>query len=93
MLTHGTLSASTRPTAPMHGAPLHGAPIPATIGSRPPAAPARQAPEARLSPLMLSDRLLHLAREADGAGLRDAASRLVLLACDVLDAPPGTRLS
>ena len=88
MLTHGTLSASTRPAAPIHGAT-----IPATIGSRPPAAPARQAPEARLSPLMLSDRLLHLAREADGAGLRDAASRLVLLACDVLDAPPGTRLS
>lgn len=88
MLTHGTRSAS-----PLPGAPIPGAPIPATIGSRPPAPPARPAPDAQFSPLLLSDRLLHLAREADRAGLRDAASSLVLLACDVLDAPPGTRLS
>lgn len=83
MLTDATLSAAPRATTP----------IPATIGSRPPAAPARPAQTVHLSPLMLSDRLLHLAREADRAGLRDAASSLVRLACDVLDAPPGTRLS
>lgn len=44
-------------------------------------------PAAAVSPLMLSDRLISLAQDADRAGLRAAADRLVRLACDVLDPP------
>jgi hypothetical protein len=54
---------------------------PAKTGfARRPAAP-------QMSPLMLSDRLIGLAQDADRAGLRGPASLLVQLACDVLDAP------
>jgi hypothetical protein len=37
------------------------------------------------SPLVLSDRLIRLAQEADRAGLAITARRLVRLACSVLD--------
>lgn len=40
-----------------------------------------------VSPLMLSDRLLRLAEEVDGAGFRDAAEHLLDLASEVLDTP------
>ena len=39
------------------------------------------------SPLMLSDRLLTLAQDADRAGYRKAAEHLLSLAEDVLDQP------
>ena len=42
-----------------------------------------QAP--RFSPLVLADRLITLAQEADRAGLMDSASRLIGLAYAVLD--------
>ncbi len=42
---------------------------------------------ARISPLMLSDRLLRLAQDADTAGLRVTAEHLLALAEDVLDLP------
>jgi hypothetical protein len=38
-----------------------------------------------LSPLMLSDRLIELAKDADQAGLPAIAERLIRLACDVLE--------
>lgn len=44
-------------------------------------------PAKTMSPLVLSDRLLTLAQEADRAGLQEAASELVVLAHTVLDAP------
>ena len=54
--------------------------------------PARQSETtADISPLMLSDRLIGLAQDADRAGMRRAASRLVRLACDVLDPPKPAR--
>jgi hypothetical protein len=57
---------------------------PAAINS----APIKVAPiTPAVSPLMLSDRLISLAQDADRAGLRAAADRLVRLACDVLDPP------
>jgi hypothetical protein len=40
------------------------------------------------SPLMLADRLLTLARDAERAGLPVAATRLVKLAFDVCDQKP-----
>ena len=40
---------------------------------------------ATISPLVLSDRLLTLAQDADRAGQRDAARCLVALACGVFD--------
>jgi hypothetical protein len=43
--------------------------------------------QARISPLMLSDRLLRLAQDADTAGLRVTAEHLLALAEDVLDQP------
>ena len=46
--------------------------------------PAKQAP---FSPLMLSDRLLTLAQDADRAGYRVAAENLLFLAEEVLDKP------
>jgi hypothetical protein len=45
-------------------------------------------PKPRTSPLMLADRLLTLARDADRAGLPVAATRLVKLAFDVCDQKP-----
>lgn len=38
-----------------------------------------------LSPLMLGDRLIALAKDADQAGLPAIAERLIRLACDVLE--------
>ncbi|MBV9736060.1 MAG: hypothetical protein JO209_09125 [Acidisphaera sp.] len=40
------------------------------------------------SPLVLSDRLLALAEQADRAGYQSTADRLVMLAHHVLDEPP-----
>ena len=47
--------------------------------------------EPAFSPLMLSDRLLTLAEDADRAGLRTAAESLLSLASKVLDQPARTR--
>lgn len=49
--------------------------------SRPPAALAAT----RISPMILSDRLIALAKDADRAGLTGTAARLVELACTVFD--------
>jgi hypothetical protein len=46
------------------------------------------ATECQVSPLMLCDRLLTLARDADRAGLRRAAEHLLMLVSEVLDPPP-----
>ena len=43
------------------------------------------------SPLVLCDSLLSLAQDADHAGLRAAADRLLSLATSVLDEPPAPR--
>ena len=43
--------------------------------------------EPAFSPLMLSDRLLTLAEDADRAGYRVAAEHLLYLASEVLDNP------
>ncbi|MDP9095908.1 MAG: hypothetical protein M3N26_05025 [Pseudomonadota bacterium] len=51
-----------------------------------PAAHLGQAP--RFSPLILADRLISLAQEADRAGLHDSASRLLGLVYAVLDEEP-----
>jgi hypothetical protein len=40
-----------------------------------------------ISPLMLSDRLLRLAEDADSAGFRTAAVKLLTMASQVLDKP------
>lgn len=40
---------------------------------------------ASCSPLVLSDRLISLARDADRVGLRESAGRLIALAYSVLD--------
>jgi hypothetical protein len=45
-------------------------------------------PSPETSPLMLADRLLTLARDAERAGLPVAATRLVKLAFDVCDLKP-----
>ena len=42
----------------------------------------------QVSPLVLSDRLLRLAEDADTVGLRLTAEHLLALASDVLDQPP-----
>ncbi len=47
--------------------------------------------EPTFSPLMLSDRLLTLAEDADRAGLRTAAESLLSLASKVLDQPARLR--
>ena len=49
--------------------------------------PAPIAPAA-VSPLVLADRLISLAREADRAGFTDSASRLVGMALAVFDETP-----
>ena len=48
-------------------------------------------PETAFSPLMLSDRLLTLAEDADKAGFRTAAESLLSLASKVLDRPARVR--
>ncbi len=48
-------------------------------------------PRATISPLMLSDRLLRLAEDADTVGLRDTAEHLLVLATQVLDLPATLR--
>ena len=48
-----------------------------------------QTDAAQVSPLMLADRLLTLAKDADRAGLRRPAQRLLKLAYDVYDEKPG----
>ena len=45
------------------------------------------------SPLVLSDRLLTLAQDADQAGFRGTAEHLLNLASKVLDKPVRTRLT
>ena len=47
--------------------------------------------EQSFSPLMLSDRLLTLAEDADKAGFRTAAENLLFLASKVLDQPATLR--
>jgi hypothetical protein len=42
-----------------------------------------------ISELVLSDRLIALAEDADRAGYTDTAERLVTLACSVFDEAPG----
>ncbi len=46
---------------------------------------------APLSPLMLADRLITLAQDADRAGLTEAASQIVGLVYSVLDTAPGEK--
>ena len=41
-----------------------------------------------VSELILSDRLIALAQDADRAGYKDTAERLVTLACSVFDETP-----
>ena len=48
-------------------------------------ATAHRAPAPRFSPLVLADRLISLAQEADRAGLHDSASRLIGMVYAVLD--------
>ena len=43
----------------------------------------------QVSPLVLSDRLITLAQDADRAGFTITAERLVTLACSVFDEAPG----
>jgi len=45
-------------------------------------------PAFRVSPLVLADRLLSLAEDADRAGLRRPAARLLRLAYEVYDEKP-----
>ncbi len=45
-----------------------------------------------ISPMMLSDQLLRIAKEADSAGLRRTAEYLLDLASEVLDEPAVFRL-
>jgi hypothetical protein len=45
-------------------------------------------PEPPVSPLVLADRLISLARDADRAGYADSASRLVGMALAVFDERP-----
>ncbi len=49
--------------------------------------PAAATPPA--SPLVLADRLITLAEDADRAGFARTASRLVRLACKVMEEKPG----
>lgn len=54
-----------------------------------PSAPAAQALGAQMSALVIADRLLTLAQDAEGAGLMDTADHLVRLAHDVFDEEAG----
>ena len=49
---------------------------------------AQAAPQPPASPLVFADRLISLAQDADRAGYGRTASRLVRLACKVLDEKP-----
>ena len=52
------------------------------------------AAQAKVSPLVLADRLISLAQDADRAGLRGPAENLVRLAIDICDEqPPAIGLS
>jgi len=55
--------------------------------SNPSVPPPATANQPRFSPLMLSDRLLTLAKQADHAGYEDAARRLLTLAQRMLSRP------
>ena len=57
------------------------------------AAAAVQAADAHMSLLVISDRLLTLAQEAERAGLMDSADLLVRLAHEVFDDEAGTEPS
>ena len=46
-----------------------------------------------ISPLLLSDRLITMAEQASQAGYRDAAQRLLALACQMLNMPPAPRVT
>jgi hypothetical protein len=46
------------------------------------------ATESAVSELILSDRLISLAQDADRAGYTDTAERLLTLACSVFDEAP-----
>ncbi len=46
---------------------------------------------ASISPLVLCDRLLTLAKDADSAGMRGAAEHLLNLVSEVLDGPRAPR--
>jgi len=48
----------------------------------------REPPKPAVSELMLSDRLIALAEDADRAGFTDTAEHLVTLACSVFDEAP-----
>lgn len=54
-----------------------------------PSAFAAQAPGAQMSVLVIADRLLTLAQDAECAGLMDTADHLVRLAHDVFDEEAG----
>jgi hypothetical protein len=58
---------------------------------------ARQAPRPadgrKMSPLLLADQLITLAEQAGDAGYRDAARRLVALACDLVEHAPLFRIN
>lgn len=54
-----------------------------------PSAPDAWAPDAQMSVLVLADRLLTLAQDAERAGLMDTADHLVRLAHDVFDEEAG----
>lgn len=62
------------PTAPLLAPPMLAPPVQASVTG--------------ISPLMLSDRLLTLAADADRAGLASAATTLIGLAHTVLDQRP-----
>lgn len=54
----------------------------------PPASLQPATPLVPFSPLILSDRLITLAKDADRAGYPDTAEQLITLACSVLDQAP-----
>ncbi len=57
------------------------------------AASASIRPTPRVSPLLLADRMLFLAEQAERAGLADTAGRLVALAHTVFDERPPASVS
>jgi hypothetical protein len=54
------------------------------------APPSLAIPKPSFSELVLSDRLIALAEDADRAGFTDTAERLITLACTVFDEAPTT---
>ena len=53
-----------------------------------PGTPDLRAGAISVTPLVLSDRLISLAEQADRAGLRRVAERILSLACCILDEKP-----